>query len=337
MIMGKRMRSIFVKTAVYHVILIMLTLCIGIPTSAAFAQTDYPNKPIRLLVGFSPGGGTDIVARIVGHKLGEALGQQVVIDNRAGANQIIASELTANAKPDGYTLFMASAGFTINPAFHEKLPFDPIRDFSPITMVATAPNVLVIHPSLPARSVQDLIVLARTKPGQLIYGSGGVGTPSHLSGALFGALNKIRIEHVPYKGSGQALTAMLSGELQMSFPQLSGAIPHIKSGKLIALGVTTIRRSALMPELPTIADSGIAGYETSSWSGVMGPVGIPKQVVIKLSDVINRIMKDPDMSDKLSKQGAEVVGGSPEEFAATISTEIEQWKKLVVSERIKMK
>jgi len=301
----------------------------------AIAQANYPNKPIRLLVGFAPGGGTDTIARIVAQRLGEVLGQQVVIDNRAGANQIIASEILAGARPDGYTLFMASAGFAINPALQEKLPFDSIKDFAPITMAATAPNVLVVQPSLALKSIPDLIALARQKPNQLLYGSGGVGTPSHLSGALFASLNKIRLEHIPYKGSGPALAAMLGGEFQVAFPQLSTGIPHIKSGKLVALGVTTSRRSAFLPDLPTVAESGTPGYEASSWAGLMGPAGLPKQIVIKLSDATNRLLKEAEITDKLFNQGAEPVGGSPEQFAATISREIAQWKKLVVAERIK--
>ena len=324
------------KPMTYHLTLIMLTVYLGCAANPASAQTGYPTRPIRLLVGFAPGGGTDIVARILGHKLVDALRQQVVVDNRPGASQIIASELAATAAPDGYTIFMASAGFTINPAFYQKLPFDPIRDFSAITMVASAPNVLVIHPSIPARSVKDLVALARTKPGQLTYGSAGVGAPSHLSGVLFGALGQVEIVHVPYKGSGQVMIDLLSGQLQLSFPALSGAIPHIKTGKLIALGVTTRKRSALLPALPTIAESGMAAYEASSWFGVIGPAGMPKQVVLKLSEVINRILKDPDVRETLVRQGADAVGGSPEDFAATISAEIAKWKKLVASARIKV-
>ena len=303
----------------------------------AIAQANYPNKPIRLLVGFAPGGGTDTIARIVAQRLGDVLGQQVVIDNRAGANQIIASEIVAGARPDGYTLFMASAGFAINPALQEKLPFDSIKDFAPITMAATAPNVLVVQPSLALKSIPDLIALARQKPNQLLYGSGGVGTPSHLSGALFASLNKIRLEHIPYKGSGPALAAMLGGEFQVAFPQLSTGIPHIKSGKLVALGVTTSRRSAFMPDLPTVAESGTPGYEASSWAGLMGPASLPKQIVVKLSDATNRLLKEAEIIDKLFNQGAEVVGGSPEQFAATISREIAQWKKLVASEGLNIK
>ena len=303
----------------------------------AIAQANYPNKPIRLLVGFAPGGGTDTIARIVAQRLGDVLGQQVVIDNRAGANQIIASEIVAGARPDGYTLFMASAGFAINPALQEKLPFDSIKDFAPITMAATAPNVLVVQPSLALKSIPDLIALARQKPNQLLYGSGGVGTPSHLSGALFASLNKIRLEHIPYKGSGPALAAMLGGEFQVAFPQLSTGIPHIKSGKLVALGVTTSRRSAFMPDLPTVAESGTPGYEASSWAGLMGPASLPKQIVVKLSDATNRLLKEAEIIDKLFNQGAEVVGGSPEQFAAVVSREIAQWKKLVASEGLNIK
>jgi len=303
----------------------------------ALAQADFPNKPIRLLVGFSPGGGTDTVARIVAKGLGEVLGQQVVVDNRAGANQIIASKIVAGARPDGYTLLMASAGFAINPALQEKLPFDSVKDFAPITMAATAPNVLLVQPSLAIRSIPGLIALARQKPNQLLFGSGGVGTPSHMGGALFAFLNKIRIEHVPYKGSGPALAAMLGGEFQISFPQLSTGIPHIKSGKLVALGVTTSRRSALMPELPTVVESGTAGYEASSWSGLIGPTGLPKPVIAKLSAATNRVLKETDTSSNLFNQGAEVVGGSPEQFAATISREIVQWKKLVAADGLGIK
>ena len=313
----------------------VLVLYAGHLPAATSAQAEYPNKPIRMLVGFAPGGGTDILARIVGQRLGEVLGQQVVIDNRAGANQIIASDIVANAPPDGYTLLMASAGFTINPALQEKLPFDSVKSFSPIALVATAPNVLVVHPSLAVRSIPDLIAVARKKPGQLFYGSGGVGTPSHVSGVLFAALNKISLGHVPYKGSGQALSAMLSGEFQVSFPQLSSGMPHIKSGKLIALGVTTSRRSTLMPELATVAESGTPGFEASSWSGLMGPAGIPKDVIAKLSQTTSRILKEPELADKLFKQGNDVVGSSPEQFAATVSAEIAQWKKALASERSK--
>lgn len=323
------------KRAIHHAIGMMLTVFLGCAASVTAAQADYPSKPIRFVVGFAPGGGTDIVARVIGQKLDEVWRQRVIVDNRPGASQIIASELTAKATPDGHTIFLASAAFTITPAFNQNLPFDPIRDFSVIVMAASAPNVLVINPSFPARSVKEVIAFARAKPGQLTYGSGGVGAPSHLSGVLFGALGQVQITHVPYKGSGPVMIDLMGGQLQMSFPDITTPLPHIKSGKLMALGVTTRQRSALLPEIPTIAESGMPGYEASSWFAVMGPAGIPKDVVFKLNETINRILKEQDVRTMLMGQGASVVGGTPQELAATISGEIAKWKKLVASAGIK--
>jgi tripartite-type tricarboxylate transporter receptor subunit TctC len=317
-------------------IISVLGVFLGGAGCSALAQPDYPSKPIRLLVGFAPGGGTDLAARIVGPKLSEALNQQrIVIDNRAGASQVIASELTAKATPDGYTLFMASAAFAINPAIHKNLPFDSIRDFSTIIMVAETPNVLVIHPSVSAKSIKELISLARAKPKQLLYGSAGVGAPSHLSGVLFGMLARVEITHVPYKGSGQVMTDLLGGQLQMSFPALSGVLVHIKSGKLIALGVTTRRRSSSLPEVPAIEEAALAGYEASSWFGLMAPAGISKQLIVKLNTTTNQVLKDTEVRDLFSRQGADPLGGSPEEFAATISKDVEKWKKVVATGGIK--
>jgi tripartite-type tricarboxylate transporter receptor subunit TctC len=309
----------------------MLAVTLACTASAGFAQSGYPSKPIRLLVGFTPGGGTDFTARVLAQKLDDTLRQRVVVDNRPGAGQIIASELAAKATPDGYTLFMASAGFAVNPALYQKLPFDSVRDFATVAMVARTPNVLVVSPALPARSVKDVIALARAKPGYLAYGSGGVGAPSHVSGALFAALAKVELTHVPYKGSGPAMIDLLSGQLLLSFPDLTVAMAHIKSGKIIALAVTTSERSELMTSIPTLAESGLAGYEASSWFGVIGPARIPKPVIVQLNESINRILKNQDVRDTLLTQGASTVGGSPEAFAATISTEIDKWKKLVAS------
>ena len=318
-----------------HAAAIMVSALLAGAAGTVCAQAEFPSKPIRFIVGFAPGGGTDIVARVIGQKLDETWRQRVIVDNRPGAAQIIASELTAKATPDGHTIFLASAGFTITPAFNQKLPYDPVRDFSPIVMAASAPNVLVINPSFPARSVKDVLAAARAKPGQLTYGSGGVGAPSHLSGALFGALGQVQITHVPYKGSGPAMIDLLGGQLQMSFPDLSTVLPHLKSGKLMALAVTTPQRSAFLPEIPTVEESGLPGYEASSWFAVMGPAGIPKDVVLKLNATINRILNDPDMRTTLSAQGASVVGGAPQDLAKTISNEIAKWKKVVAAAGIK--
>jgi len=309
---------------------------LGLAAGSAGAQADYPNKPIRLLVGFAPGGATDIVARIVGPKLGERLNhQRVVVDNRAGAAQVIASELTAGAAPDGYTLFMASAAFTINPAMRKTLPFDSTRDFTPIILAAGVPNVLVIHPSIRSRSIKELIAEARATPGKLNYGSAGVGAPSHLSGVLFALLAKVDITHVPYKGSGQVMGELLGGQLHMSFPALSGALSHIKSGKLIPLGVTSQKRTPLLPGIPTIEESGLPGYEASSWFGLMGPAGLQKSLVAKLNTVTNQLLQAPDVREQLLRQGADPIGGTPEDFKAVIARDIERWKKVVAAAGIK--
>jgi len=313
----------------------MLALVVAGAAGTVSAQAEFPSKPIRFIVGFAPGGGTDIVARVIGQKLDETWRQRVIVDNRPGAAQIIASELTAKATPDGHTIFLASAGFTITPAFNQKLPFDPIRDFSPIIMAASAPNVLVINPSFPARSVKEVLAAARAKPGQLNYGSGGLGAPSHLSGALFGALGQVQITHIPYKGSGPAMIDLLGGQLHLSFPDLSTALPHLKSGKLMALAVTTPQRSTFLPEIPTVEESGLPGYEASSWFAVMGPAGIPEDVVLKLNGAINRILNDPDMRTTLAAQGASAVGGTPQDLAKTVLNEIAKWKKVVSAAGIK--
>lgn len=320
-----------------HAVVATPGVWLWVAASAAFAQADYPNKPIRLLVGFAPGGTADVVARIVAPKLSEQLNQQrIVIDNRAGAAQIVASELTAKAAPDGYTLFMASAAFTINPALYKKLPFDALRDFAPIAIVAATPNVLLIHPAVPVRSVRELIALARSKPGQLLYGSGGVGTPSHLAGVLFNMLANTDITHVAYKGSGAVMPDLLGGQVQMAFPALSGVISQIKSGKLIALGVTSRQRSPSLRDVPTIEETGLAGYDATSWFGLMAPAGISKALVARLNAVTNQVLKNAEVHEQLSRQGAEPLGGSPEEFAAIISKDTERWKKVVAAGGIKM-
>ena len=311
---------------------IVPTLCAA---GIACAQTEYPNRPIRFLVGSVPGGATDILARAIGQKLADNLRQQVVIDNRPGANQMIAAEMTAKSPPDGYTILMVPSGFTINPAIYAKLPFDPVRDFSAIGLVANVPNVLVVHPSIPARSVKALIALARKKPGQMVYGSSGVGSPSNLAGELFKILAKVEFTHVPYKGQGQAMIDLIGGHLQLAFPSIPASIPHIKSGKLIALGVTPTRRASSLPEVPTIDEAGIKGYEVSGWYGVLGPARIPKQLLTRLNSEINRILQDPEMREALSRQGADPTGSSPEEFAATIATDLVKWAKVVASAGIK--
>ncbi|GAA4324538.1 tripartite tricarboxylate transporter substrate binding protein [Pigmentiphaga soli] len=308
---------------------VLLGGCAAAAAGPAPAQQDYPNKPIRFLVGSAPGGTTDLVARAISQKMGALLGQQVVVDNRPGANQMIAADMTAKAPPDGYTLLMAPAGFAINPAIYKKLAYDPVKDFTPIAMVANAPNVLVVHPSVPARSVKELVALMKARPGALNYGSSGVGSPSHLSGALLEMLTRTKATHVPYKGSGPAMTDLLGGQLQMSFPSIPGAIPYINAGKLIPLGVTSKDRSQALPQVPTIAESGVPGYEVGSWFGVMGPGGMDRRLVARLNDIIRQTLAAPEIRQALMKDGAEPSGGTPEEFAATVNADIEKWGKVI--------
>lgn len=319
----------------FHRLLAALALGLLTATGSAQAQGDYPNRPIRMLVGVVPGGATDILARIFGQKMTESWKQQVVVDNRPGANQIVATELTSKAAPDGYTLQMIPAGFAINPAMHPRLPYDPIRDFTAISMVAMVPNVMVVHPSVPAKTVNDLIAYARARPGQLSFGSSGVGSPSHLCGELLSSLAGLKMTHVPYKGQGQAIIDLLGGHLKLAFPSIPASIPHIRSGKLVALGVATHRRSSALPDLPTIAESGVKGYDVSAWYGVIGPPKMSKPLLTRINGELNRILKLPDVSQAMSQQGADPLGSTPEAFAKAISTDIPKWKKVVADAGIK--
>lgn len=304
-------------------------LALGHPAATVRAQAAYPVKPVRILVGFAPGGFTDIAARIVGQKLADALAQQVIVDNRPGANGGIATELTFKAAPDGYTLLMSSAGHTINPSLHSKLPYDPLRDFTALSLVAGVPNILVIHPSIPVRSTKELLALARSRREPLTQASAGNGSPGHLSGELLQQMTQTRFIHVPYKGSGPALIDLISGQVDLSFPTIAAAIPHIKAGKLRPLAVTSARRSSSLPEVPTIAEGGVPGYEVIGWYGLLGPAGIPKDVVSRLSSEIMRILKTAEVRERILGAGAEPVGNSPEEFAVFLAEDLGKWAKVV--------
>ena len=323
------------KAALFRLAFVVPAAWLAFGAGMALAQSNYPNRPIRFLVGVVPGGATDILARIFGQKLGEAWQQNVVIDNRPGANQIVAADLTAKAAPDGYTLQMIPAGFAINPAMHRKLPYDPIRDFTAISMVAMVPNVMVVHPSIPVKTVNDFVAYARARPGQLSYGSSGVGSPSHLCGELLSAVARIQMTHVPYKGQGQAMIDLLGGHLKVAFPSIPASIPHIKTGKLVALGVATGKRSSSLPDVPTIDESGVKGYEVSGWYGVIAPPKMSKPLLAKLNGELNRILQAPDVRQTMSQQGADPVGSTPEEFAAAIAADIAKWKKIVAAAGIK--
>jgi tripartite-type tricarboxylate transporter receptor subunit TctC len=297
---------------------------------AATAQ-EYPVKPIRLIVGFPPGGGADIVARQLTPKLGEQLGQQVVIDNRAGAAGHVALELLAKAPADGYSIMLTTPTVTINPALYPKVGYDPLRDFAPVSLVATTVYILVVHPSLPVRSVKELLVLARSKPGQLNYSSGGNGAAAHLAGELFRSMTRIDIVHVPYKGIAPALVAVLSGEAQLTFGSQPAALPHMKQGKLRGLAVTSATRSAFTPDLPSIAEAGVPGYETTAWYGVLAPRKTPREIVARLNSEFTKALSSTDIKSALTQQSFETVTGTPEQFATLIADELLKWSKVVKS------
>ena len=307
----------------------VLLIFSGVALNAAAAD-NYPNRPIRWIIPFSPGGPSDIIGRFFSAKLTDALGRQVVVDNRGGATGIIAFEIAARAVPDGYTVLQAGAsGLTTNPHLHAKLPYDVQRDFKLVTQLVATPNILVVHPSLTARSVKEVVALAKLKPGQLAYASGGTGTSNHLSWEMLKFYTGIELVHVPFKGTGPALTSVLGGQTQMMFSNMLPAMPHVRSGKLVGLAVTSAKRSPAAPDLPTVAETGIAGYETTSWHGVVVPAGTPNAVVKRLYTELRQITQQPDVRDRFALDGTQVVGGTPEEYAATVRSESAKWAKII--------
>ena len=301
-------------------------LCAATP--AALGQA-YPTKPVRMIAASSPGSAVDIVARIVAQKLGEQLGQQVVVDNRAGAGGNLGAELAAKAAPDGYTLFMGTPAHAINTGLYRKLNYDLIRDFSPVTQVTSGQYVVVVHLSLPAKSIRELIALARGKPGQLNYASAGSGNATHLAGELFASATRIKLVHVPYKGSGPAVTDLVGGQVQLMFANLVAALPQVKTGRIRALAVTGQTRAAAAPELPTVIEAGVPGYVVTSWFGVLVPAATPRELIMKLNAELARTMSAPDVRDRLAADGAEPTTGTPEQFGAFLRAEITQWTKVV--------
>ena len=294
----------------------------------ALAQ-EYPSKPLRIIAPNPPAGPTDILARLVAQKLSEGMGQPVVVENRAGAGGNIGTEIAAKAAPDGYTLVTGNnATFGANPALYKRLGFDPLKDFTPVILVATQPNILVVHPSLPVKTTKDLIALAKSRPGQLNYAGSGVGTAAHLSAELFKSMTGTSLVHISYKGAGPALTDLLAGQVQLMFATSLSVVPHIKSGRVRPVSVTTAKRSKLFPELPTIAET-VPGFEAATWHGVLVPAGTPGPVVERLNSEINRMLQTADVREKLSALGGEIVGGSSKDFADHIRREIPKWAKVV--------
>ncbi len=303
---------------------------------APAAAQSYPNRPIRFIVPFAPGGSTDTLARTLGQKLSEALGQQLVVDNRSGANGNIGTEMVARAVPDGYTILLGYiANLAIGPSLYEKLPFDPVRDFAPITQLAASPNIFVAHPSLPAKAFKGFIAYAKANPQKINFASAAVASPGHLAGELLNAAAGIQMQHVPYKGSGQAVIDLLAGNVQVMFSGMSSVMPHIKAGKLQPLAVTGSRRSSAVPDLPTIAESGFPGFEATAWYGVLAPAGTPKPIINRLHGEIVKALALPDVKERLGNVGFELVGSTPEAFGAYIKTETTKWAKVVKSSGVK--
>ncbi|WP_395710076.1 tripartite tricarboxylate transporter substrate binding protein [Reyranella sp.] len=294
----------------------------------AAAQT-YPDKPIKVVNGFAPGGGTDLLLRTLLPKLGEMLGQQLIIDYRPGAGANLAMDLVAKAAPDGYTLLMGSPGLAINPSLYKDLPFDPLKDFAPISLIGTVPNVLVVNPALPVHSVAELVALARKEPGKLNFASPGAGSSLHLSAELFKALEKIDIVHVPYKGGAQAMTDVLAGKPEMMFQVLGVALPYIESGKLRALAVTSAERAAVLPNVPTMMEAGVKNYAAVTWNGLLAPAGTPQPIIDKLHAAVVKALQDPSIQEGYRKIGQVPAFDTPAEFQALIRDEASKWSRVI--------
>jgi len=308
----------------------LITLSCGIALLAAMplqAQS-YPSKPVRMIVGFAPGGGTDVTARVIVQALSDGLGQRVVIDNRPGANGVLGTELTAKAPPDGYTILMVNSGHTVNPGMYQKLPYDTLRDFAPISLVMTIANLLVIHPSLPVRTLPAFVRLARARPGAINYGSGGHGASSHLAMELLKKTTQTDLVHVPYKSGGVSATALLAGEVAVSFNTIPSALQYVKAGRLRAIGVSSLQRSISVPEVATIAEQGYPGFSASGLAGLVAPAGTPADVIARLNAEVVKLLKQPKVVEQCLTLGLDPVGDSPAEFAQFIRSDMDKWMKL---------
>jgi tripartite-type tricarboxylate transporter receptor subunit TctC len=306
----------------------LTVLCFALPT-ASFSQ-EYPNRPIRLIVPYPPGSGTDIVGRLLAHRMSEQLGQQVFVDNRPGAGATIGTNVVAKAEADGYTILMADLGpLAIAPSYYRQLPYDPIKELAPISQVAVLPFLLVVHPSVPARNVPELIALAKSKPGELNYASVGNGTAVHLATELFKQIAGVDIVHVPYKGSAPALTDLIAGRTSMMFVNVLSARSFLQSGQLRALAIGTPQRSAAMPDIPAVTEYALPGFQAVVWFGLLAPVQTPQEIIDRLNPVVVRILETPDFKQKLAEQGAEAVASSPRDFVAHIKAEIDKWAQVI--------
>ena len=312
-----------------------LGCCLALACSCAPAQT-YPVKPVRVIVPFPPGAGADIVTRFVSPRLAETLGQQFIVDNRAGAAGHIGAEVAARATADGYTLLLSPASIVISQSLYKNLTYSLERDFEPVALVASAPFVLVVHPSLPAKNVKELIALAKTKPGQLLYASTGNGGTPHLAMEVFKMQTRVNVVHVPYKGTPPAITGLIAGQTQMMFANTLSVLPQVRSGRLRALAISSAKRSAAAPELPTVAESGVPGFEAGTWFGLFAPAGTPRAIVQRLSAETVRIVQQPDMKERLLGQGADPIGMPMEEFRPYVKSELAKWSKVVQAVGVKL-
>lgn len=308
----------------------LLAMALIAPLAAAsdIAAQSYPTKPVRMVVGFPPGGATDLVARAIQPRMSAALGRQVVIDNRAGANGIISGELVAHAEPDGYTILFGHIGIlVISPAI-QKVPYDAFKDFAPIGQAVSLQNLIITHPTLPAKTLKDLIALAKAKPGQINYASSGIGSPGHLAAVLLESMANIKMPHIPYKGGGPALTDLLAGQVPVFFSVISTGVPHVQAGKARGLAVTGTHRAKAIPDIPTVAEAGVPGYEVDQWYGVVTGAKVPPAIIRKLHAAIVESLKSPDVVQRLGADGSTPVGSTPEQFSAHIKSEIVKWRKL---------
>jgi tripartite-type tricarboxylate transporter receptor subunit TctC len=296
---------------------------------------DYPNRPVRLVVPFAPGGSSDAVSRVLAQKLSTQMGQQVVVDSRPGAGGNLGADIVAKAKPDGYTLLFAAGSFAVNVSLYDKLPYDALKDFEPVAHVCRVNGILVTHPSVKANSVQELIALAKAQPGTINFASAGNGTILHLAGELFKAQANVEMTHVPYRGSGPALADLIGGQVQVMFANVPGTLQHVKSGKLRVLAATGDHRAASLPDVPTIAESGLPGFQAATWFGVLAPTGTPKEIVARLNAEINKALASPELVEHLRSEGADVVGGTPEQFRAFLKSEVDRWAPVVKAAGIK--
>ena len=314
---------------------VLLMAAMGCGAAALAAGADYPARSIRYIVPQGAGGSSDTLARLVTQKLAESLGQQVLTDNRPGATGNIGTEIAARAAPDGYTLLQVATSHATNPALAVKMPFDPVRDFAPITLLSQSPNLWIVHPSLPVKNMRELTALAKTRPGEINYSSSGTGSSQHLAGELLKSLAHIDIVHIPYKGSPPALIDLLGGRVMLMCSTIAPAMPLVKSGKLRALAVTSLKRSAAAPEIPTVAETGLPGYEATAWQGVLAPAGTPREIIVKLNTEIVRVINLPEVRKQLADQGYEPAGTTPEQFGEYIKTEIAKWTRVIKAAGLK--